>query len=582
MENSHPKLNFLVIEREAKTDSSVTEQIRRNPTLEMTAESVSSVEEALRVLKEKPFDMLVMDLDQPSEKGLEVYRRLNEANVHLPFVLLTSVQDDALVREAIRLGIADVLVKNQNQFDRMAALLRGACEKFNAPAGGTSLEPQPMSPGPAGPLSNERPAEPPDLSSHVRDELTGLYAHSYMHERIAVEFSSAQRYRYPLSCIMIDVDHFKLINEEEGYPVGDQLLKEIGGFLFENCRLSDLVSRNGGEEFLVVLPHIDYEHAFQLAKRLRILFSEKTFLAESRRLHLTVSIGVTCFPDDAMGRRSDLVQFAREALLNAKVNGRNRCVLYREIKKEMNPHLPKFQMSEKKIVEFQRRISELAAATRRHYLQGSRDLLDALESRDRFTAGHGASCAKYAKQIANALGMSAEEAEIVENGALLHDIGKICIPDEVLLKPGRLDEHEYEIIKEHTYFGYQILRPIKFLREEALIVLHHHEHFNGNGYPSRLKGEEIPLGARIVSIVDAFDTIRMAGGRYKKTMPIENAVQELIRVAGAQFDPKIVKVFIQVLINRGEVAASAVDLDRLENKVKSTDLLGPQSGGYFD
>ncbi|MBI4368189.1 MAG: HD domain-containing protein, partial [Candidatus Omnitrophica bacterium] len=156
-----------------------------------------------------------------------------------------------------------------------------------------------------------------------------------------------------------------------------------------------------------------------------------------------------------------------------------------------------------------------------------------------------------------------------EHAGLLHDIGKISIPDEILLKPGAFTHAEYEKMKEHPVLGYQIVKPIKFLAEEALIILHHHEWYNGEGYPNRLKGKEIPQGARIVSVLDAYDTMRAAGGRYKRTLNCEESVRELIEHAGTQFDPEVVLHFVQVLLKRGDLKPGAYDHKRLEESVKS-------------
>ncbi len=145
----------------------------------------------------------------------------------------------------------------------------------------------------------------------------------------------------------------------------------------------------------------------------------------------------------------------------------------------------------------------------------------------------------------------------------------MCISDDILLKPSRLTLAEYEAMKQHPYFGYRIVKPIKFLREEATLILHHHEWFNGEGYPCRLAGNEIPLGARIVALVDSYDTMRLAGGRYKQTMSIEAAVNELIACAGTQFDPEVVQTFIQVLLMKKELTPDSYDRKRLRDVIRS-------------
>jgi len=231
--------------------------------------------------------------------------------------------------------------------------------------------------------------------------------------------------------------------------------------------------------------------------------------------------------------------------------------------------MPNLQISEEKIIHFQRRLSEISDMARRAYTNASRTLITALESKDRYTAGHAANTAKYAMQVAELMGMTVEESEVVHHAALLHDIGKLCISDQILLKPGKLTFQEYAAMKEHATLGYKILKPIKFLQEEAVLVLHHHEWFNGKGYPSGLKGEEIPLGSRIVSVIDTYDTIRMAGGRYKKTSAVLDCVNELINCSGTQFDPAVVESFIKVLRKRGELKDESYKKDLLEEKLRT-------------
>lgn len=254
-----------------------------------------------------------------------------------------------------------------------------------------------------------------------------------------------------------------------------------------------------------------------------------------------------------MKNRVELISFAHQALLYSKAFGRNAVTLYKDISPVFEEGFPVLKVKEDKVIEFQRRMGEISNTARRAYVEASKALIMVLEAKDRFTAGHSAGVARYCLEVAQAMGMSVDEAEVVHHAGLLHDIGKICIPDDILLKPSRLSILEYETMKEHPYWGYKILKPIKFLQREAELVLHHHEWFNGEGYPCRLKGNEIPLGARIISVVDSFDTIRVAGGRYKKTFRILDSVNELIACAGVQFDPQVVKAFIDVLSERGEL-----------------------------
>ena len=351
--------------------------------------------------------------------------------------------------------------------------------------------------------------------------------------------------------------------------MGDEILKSAAELLLESCRLSDLIARFGGEEFVILLPHVDYQGAFELGERLCEVFARKTFLPESHQLSVTASIGIASFPDDMLKNRNDLINFAEQALFRAKAAGRNRVILYRDILPTIGEMLPKIKISEEKVLEFQKRLSEIADTARRGYIESSKALIMALESKDPYTAGHSSHVARLSMQVAEAMGLPLDEAEVIEHAGLLHDIGKICISDDILLKPERLTLAEYEAMKQHPYLGYRILKPIKFLQQEATLILHHHEWFNGQGYPCRLAHNEIPVGARIISVVDSYDTMRHAGGRYKKTISVADAVNELIACAGTQFDPEVVQAFVQVLLMRKELDPGAYDQKSLRRALES-------------
>lgn len=193
---------------------------------------------------------------------------------------------------------------------------------------------------------------------------------------------------------------------------------------------------------------------------------------------------------------------------------------------------------EKKVVEQTQELLSLYADT----LEA---MISVLDSREHETGYHSYRVTEYALTLARQMGLVGSDLIIVARGALLHDIGKIGIPDSILLKPGELTEEEWKIMKKHPIFGYELLRKIHFLEGSAKIVLTHHEHYDGGGYPYGLRGEEIPLGARIFSIVDAMDAL--TNNRiYRKAVSFDEARQRIVNASGSQFDPEIVKVFLTI------------------------------------
>jgi len=188
----------------------------------------------------------------------------------------------------------------------------------------------------------------------------------------------------------------------------------------------------------------------------------------------------------------------------------------------------------------------LNEAMQNFYLEMVETLTRVIDAKDSYTHDHGARARTRARRIAEELALDEEEIREIEYAALLHDIGKIGISEAILQKPSKLSPQEYETIKRHTIIGYQILHPIQFLGNVPKMVLHHHEWYNGKGYPNGLKGEEIPAGSRVVSVIDAWDAM-VSDRPYRKALPLELALQELKMGRGEQFDPRVVDVFMHLI-----------------------------------
>ncbi len=528
-------------------------------------EMVSSVEVGIDKLSDPNFELIVTDYRLPDKTGMEFMEEIKKRKFNLPVILMTAMGDEHLAVNALKSGFIDYLVKADISFKELPRIIENAYEKFINQESEKKLKEQLANKNSQLLTINQKLTE---LS--IRDELTNLYNHRYFQERMSEEYARATRYHYPLSCLMIDIDYFKAVNDAHGHPVGDQVLKGLGNFLIAHLRQSDTVARYGGEEFCVLLPHVGYEGAYVLAERLRKKMMEETYQTEAgASVKITISIGVSSYPEDPVDRKETLLFYADKALYRAKGNGRNRVYIYRELIKEYTDQIPELKFSDEKVYEFRQRLFDVSEMAKRAYIEATRALINALESKDPHTMGHAARVGHYSATVAKEVGMGEEDIRIIEHAGLLHDIGKISISDEILLKPGAYTHEEYEKMKDHPVLGYQIVKPIKFLSEEALIILHHHEWFNGEGYPHRLKGKEIPIGARIVSVLDAYDTMRAAGGRYKRTLNCEEAVRDLIIHSGTQFDPEVVHHFINMLIKRGDLNPTAYDRRKLERAFKT-------------
>ncbi len=368
------------------------------------------------------------------------------------------------------------------------------------------------------------------------DHLTGVLNRQAVLAHLATEIERAARFNHQLSVVMVDLDHFKRLNDSHGHAAGDLILRRIAEALQENVRAIDVVGRYGGEEFLLVLPETDVDAAASLAEKLRRLVArEEVALDDGYRASATLSAGVA----GGLGGHLDLESLVRDAdnaMYSAKALGRDQVYVFHELE-------------ENGLV----RRAAIAPSARDHAIEVGRaafgaatdSLTAALDSRASFAGKPSSMIAGAAVELANHMGLPESEVERIRVASLLHDLGKLAIPDAILTKPGELDDPEWRIVSEHPKIGQVILEQAGALRDAATIVLHHHEWFDGRGYPHGLAGEEIPVGARIVAIADAYEAM-VAGRPYRDAITHEAALREIRRHSGMQFDPELVQRFIEL------------------------------------
>jgi diguanylate cyclase (GGDEF)-like protein/putative nucleotidyltransferase with HDIG domain len=321
---------------------------------------------------------------------------------------------------------------------------------------------------------------------------------------------------------MLDLDNFKTYNDIYGHPAGDILLGQVGKIVKSSVRSGDQAFRYGGDEFVVILPQTAVDDAYVVAERVRVRIAKEM---EEKEISVTCSIGLASYPSDGV-ISGELVTVADTALYYAKRTGGNRVYISSKILSEP--------------------LEDAGTYARHNGLSAIYALVSTVEAKDPYTYGHSRKVNSYAVALAEAIGLSPEEVSRVSTAALLHDIGKIGVPDKVLNKKGKLNAEDWEAIKSHPRLGAIIVGNIPNLAPCVSIILHHHERWDGSGYPEGLKGEEISIEARILAIADSFEAMSSARP-YRPALCGEKVLKELRRGAGSQFDPKLVEVFIGII-----------------------------------
>ncbi|WP_434297458.1 bifunctional diguanylate cyclase/phosphohydrolase [Clostridium sporogenes] len=360
-----------------------------------------------------------------------------------------------------------------------------------------------------------------------KDGLTNVYNHRFFHDTLSKEIIECEEKNEALSMIFIDIDYFKHYNDLYGHQKGDKVLKTIGEILKNNTREEDIVARYGGEEFAVLLPNTPEKEAINIAERIREKIEYTYFEGEENQPNgnLTVSMGISVYPYKAKNDM-ELIKSADDALYRAKFFNKNRVEAYTSILDEL-----KNDIDEKHI----------------DLVTSIKTLISVINAKDRYTYGHVERVVLYSRLLADKLKLSEEDKKIFIYGAYMHDIGKINISREILNKKMPLAKEEWEILKQHPVNGVEIIKPVSSLQSISDLILHHHERYDGKGYPDNLKGENIPFLARALTVVDSFDA--MTSNRpYNRRKTYEEAIEELKRCSGTQFDPYIAEKFIEVII----------------------------------
>lgn len=374
------------------------------------------------------------------------------------------------------------------------------------------------------------------------DPPTGCYNWRYFLHRTRQELSRARRHLHNISFIAVDIDYFRQINELYGSSIADCIIKEMVDLLKKSLRKEDVLTRWREDEFFIILPFLARENAYQVAARLKDKISLHKFKHKKFSINIKVSLGVVSFPGDNVYNAKDIINALHGCLTVAKKKGGNRVILYA-------PHQHEQFVKEKKgagFDVFKTKIEKLNALLTRDLLEMIYGFARAIEAKDYYTGRHVEYTSLIAEKIAQELNLPPSEIENIKHAAALHDLGKVGISETILSKKGRLDEKEKEIIKSHPWTAAEILREIHALRGAIPAILYHHERFDGKGYPLGLKGEEIPLSARIVALADVYQAL-ISDRPYRKAYNKNKAIEIIKKETGNHFDPKITKIFLKII-----------------------------------
>jgi diguanylate cyclase (GGDEF)-like protein len=381
-----------------------------------------------------------------------------------------------------------------------------------------------------------------DLS--LRDVRTGVYNTRYLNERLAEEIKRAKRYLRPFSLILMDIDFFKVVNDSYGHGFGDVVLKDFSELLKRTVRETDIVIRSGGEEFVVFLSDTDAMGAWVVAQKITKALERSPLGDDKRKVTMTASLGICSYPESGLGEAAALLDAVDEAMYESKRLGRNQITVY----KKGSPADKTIHAGEAfwtSLDALKERLENIGTRNEESMLESLLSVVREIDRRLGYAPGHIDRVLSGAEKLALAFSLSAGEVQEARRVALLCNLGLVAVPQEVLQKKGPLSQEQFRLIREHPLHSTEALRSLPFLLPLEKDILAHHERYDGKGYPHGLKGEEIPLAARIVRVIDTFEAL-VSVRPYR---PVPYAPEKALRIireeAGRQFDSVVVDHFMK-------------------------------------
>ncbi|RKY34470.1 MAG: hypothetical protein DRP80_03655 [Candidatus Omnitrophota bacterium] len=518
------KIKLLVLCRENENISELKTLLKK---IKSSYKFSTSFSQGLSWLKKDRFRIILVDIDSFSLYPQRIEKFLKRAKAYNPQLLFLIISNPAflnLARKFLGKGLSfyikkpiveqeiKIAVEYLSRFYELAVRNRELKEKLEA--------------------FNKKIE-----SFSLIDFLTSCYNYRYLLKRLEEEIKRAQRYLRNISLVSIDIESLVDINEKYGEDIGDLVVVQMANILKKRVRGNDIVCSGGEGRFYIILPDTSKKEAKSFSERIFSYIAGHKFGTKSKNISLRVNIGIAVYPSEGINSPSSFIKASQKALATSK-HSHNPITIYSH-KLVFKGEIQDVESLQKKLESLNRLVSEGLV----DMIHGFAKTIDA---KDSYTGRHVEDTAIIAEKIAKKLKLPPQEVENIKHAAILHDLGKVGIEEKILSKKGKLTPKEMKRIKKHPLIAAQILKSVHALSGAVPAILHHHERYDGKGYPYGLKGEEIPLSARIIAVADVYQAL-ISDRPYRKAYSKKEAIEIIKKESGSQFDPKIVKAFLEIV-----------------------------------
>ncbi len=504
-----------------------------------------SVEGAKKIISEMNIDLGIFDFTLPDGDAFELLRIMKKQKKSAPVIVLSGYGDEMTAVRCIQAGAAEYLSKTNLETDDINLAIGRVFERYK--------------------FENEKEKAAAQIAKMATfDELTGLYNRRYMNESLTSEFNRAARYGSELSCLLFDLDYFKIINDNYGHICGDYILKNFADLIKSGVRETDLLFRYGGEEFLLLMPQTDGLNARIIAEKLRIKCQFNKFIFEEKSINLTVSIGIASFKDSLPETPKDFIAFADNALYEAKADGRNRFKVYNDNPKVFEEE--RFAYGGKGFLYLKKQLGSILDKTKKATISSIELMVKDIG---------GIQIEEHTNQMQHYLALMCEKCHMPDNikksimqAAVFHGCLKLLMGVDLLQKKEELTSEEKNVIKNFPYMQVDMLDQFDFYANEKSVLLSHNEFYNGKGYPEGLKADEIPPGARIFAIADAFSAMK-SKRPYRNDLSDIEALSELVENSGEQFDPLYLNIFMDIIYEHNLLDVPEAEIKKAKEQISN-------------